>query len=96
MPAALQPLLSLSPERIAREVRAAEAAAYWAAEARRASYRPIWLGARLWLGGVWLIGWSWHTTNYDAGQIAFWAGLLSGYLGMCCVAWAVWRLAEWA
>lgn len=94
MPAALQPLLSLTPERIAREVRAAEAAAYWAAEARYASYRPMWFGARLWFGGVWLIGWSARTSNYDVGQIEFWLGVLLGYLGMCCVVWAVWRRLE--
>ena len=89
MLAAFQPLLSLTPERIAREVRAAEAAAYWADEARRALYRPIWMGARLWFCGVWSTGWSAHTANYDAGQIAFWVGLLLGHLGLCCVAWAV-------
>ena len=43
------------------------------------------------------MGWSGHRSNYDAGQIAFWVRLLLGYLGLCCVVWAVWRhLEEWA
>ena len=85
----IQPLLSLTPERIAREVRAADAAAYWAAEARRALYRSIWIGVRLWCAGIWSIGWSAHTSNYDVGQIAFWVGLLLAYLGLGSVAWVV-------
>ena len=76
MTTAVQPLLVLSPERIHDELRRAATVAAYAAQDRRRTVRLVVLCVSDYLIGLAAIGWGFHLTNADVGQIVCYAGML--------------------
>ena len=71
-----EPLLSLSPERIEREIRAAEDADYSAAEVRYSWFRAVGVAARLWWASVWLLGLNTPAGANAGGELTFLISLM--------------------
>ncbi len=84
------PLLTIRAERIARELRNLrsqdEADRRWRRVVRRAVVKAVaWYAL-----GLYLIGWSWHTTNYELAGYLYVAGMYTCVLGHTFTAVKFW------
>ena len=86
MTTAIQPLVVLSSERIAGELRRAAAIGDAAAHDRRQIMRLVALCVSDYLIGLVAIGLSAHVTNADLAHVLFYAGVLRA------VGWPAWRV----
>lgn len=81
MAAPSRPLLELTAERMAHELRAASEVAAWARAERRRWFHVVGRAVALWCVGAFLVAWSVHTDQPAVGQLAFWGGVLLGNVG---------------
>ena len=87
-------LLTLSPERLAAELRHVE----WAAAEERLTRQRTWktiVVAGAWLGaGYALLAFSLRTADFETGNLAFWAALAVGNFGPMMTGLRHWNQSE--
>ena len=84
------PLLTLRSDRVARELRNLQAQDAADRRWRRVVRRAVVKAAAWYTLGLYLIGWSWHTTSYELAGYLYVAGMYTCVLGHTFTAVKFW------